>query len=325
MNKLIGILMATYNGEKYISEQIDSILNQTYKNWQLLIHDDGSSDRTVEIVKEYIKTYPEKILLIEDGIKCGGAKENFAHLMQTVKDNFSFDYIMFSDQDDVWLPNKIEVSLKKIKQLEIKWGKDIPLLVYTDLKVVDKNLKLINKSLWKYQKVDPSHNTLNRILLQNIVTGCTMLINRKALDLSLPIPEKAVMHDWWIALVVSVFGKMDYLNIPTVLYRQHGRNDIGAKNWGYFEALKRIFKREEINKFKKNLVDTIWQAEEFLNTYNEKLDKDIRRILQIYSNILNYPNFIRLFYIFKYRLFKNGFLRNLGNIIFMLNLGIKSI
>ena len=125
MQKLsLAILMATYNGEEFIREQINSILNQTYKNWKLIIHDDGSTDNTVDIIKEYTKKYPNKIILIEDNIKCNGAKENFSHLIKIAYKNFNFDYILFSDQDDIWLPNKIEVSLSKIQEMENKFGKN---------------------------------------------------------------------------------------------------------------------------------------------------------------------------------------------------------
>jgi len=228
---LVGILMATYNGEKFIKEQIDSILSQTYRNWQLLIHDDGSSDRTVKIVEEYKRKYPNKIILIEDGIKCGGAKENFAHLMLIVRRRFKyFDYIMFSDQDDVWLPEKIKITLQTILEMESKYGVNSPILVHTDLKVVDEKLNIISESFWNYQNIDPTNNALNCLILENTVTGCTMMINKALFDLVNYIPKEAIIHDWWITLVCSLFnGYICPLQEVTILYRQHSRNDTGAK------------------------------------------------------------------------------------------------
>ena len=224
---LIGILMATYNGEKFIKEQINSILNQIYKNWKLIIHDDGSTDSTVDIVKEYAKKHPDRIIFIDDKIKCGGAKENFAHLMQIAKDRFNFDYIMFSDQDDVWLPNKIEVTLNKMLDVEYEVGTDKPILIHTDLKVVDEHLNVIAESFWKYQKINPRDNTLNRLLCQNVVTGCTVLINKPALDITLPIPDGAILHDWWIALVVATFGQIFYVPRACLLYTSPSPRDRG--------------------------------------------------------------------------------------------------
>ncbi len=229
MQPSIGILMATYNGEKFIAEQLDSILNQTYQNWLLLIHDDGSNDNTVNIIKHYQKLYPEKIIFIDDKVKCGGAKENFAHLIRIAKEEFNFNYVMFSDQDDVWLPEKIEITLDKMLELEKKYGKNKPILVHTDLKVVDRNLKMIAESFWEYQKIDPLNNSLNCLLLENTVTGCTMMVNRVLLN-KIKFDKNAIIHDWWIALICRLNDGIIFpIKQQTILYRQHGKNDTGAK------------------------------------------------------------------------------------------------
>ncbi len=242
MNKqLVGILMATYNGAKYLKEQIDSIINQTFRNWLLVIHDDGSSDLTLDIIKGYINKYSDKIILIEDNIKCGSAKENFFHLINIAKANFNFDYIMFSDQDDVWLPEKIEITLDKMIETEKKYGKDKPIIVYTDLKVVDENLKLFDNSFWEYQKINPLDNSLNCLLLENTVTGCTMMIN-KVLFNKIISDNNAIIHDWWIALICRVNnGIIVPIKQQTILYRQHGKNDIGAKGASIKDLIRRFF------------------------------------------------------------------------------------
>ncbi len=317
---LIGILMATYNGEKFIKEQIDSILNQTYKNWKLIIHDDGSTDGTPKIIKDYVKRFPDKIIFIEDGIKCGGAKENFSHLIQIVKKDSNFDYIMFSDQDDIWLPDKIEISLKKIKDLEKIHGKTKPLLVYSDLKVVDQDLNVICESFWKFQKINPSYNSFNYLLVQNVVTGCTILINTPALKLISPIPKNAIIHDWWIALVVSAFGKLDFIKNAAVLYRQHGYNVTGAKKWDIVNVMKFIYNFAEVKKFKLRVTQSIIQAKTFLEIYNEHLDNNKRKIIEAFINLSNVNRLIRLYYIFKYKFLKSNFLRNLGTIILFLSM-----
>ena len=317
-NPHVLILMATYNGEQFISDQIESILNQTYKNWKLVIHDDGSTDNTLDIINKYAEKYKDKIILIDDGIKCGGAKENFSHLIKIAKNSFDFDYIMFADQDDVWLPEKIEITLNKMVDVKYKVGEDKPILIHTDLKVVDERLNVMAESFWKYQKINPQHNTFNRVLVQNIVTGCTTMINKSALYICFPIPEKAILHDWWMALVVSAFGKIDYVSKPTVLYRQHANNDIGAKKWDVRSAVKRVFKKNELKRFKNNFVESIKQGEAMLRQYNNSLSFKNREILKAYVSLLELNPLVRCYLVYKYKFYKSGILRNIGSIILTL-------
>jgi glycosyltransferase involved in cell wall biosynthesis len=224
-NPSINILLATYNGQNYLTAQIDSILAQSYHDWQLLIRDDGSSDDTVSIIKDYIAEFPDKIRLITDEDCHLGASLNFGRLLEYA----DTEYIMFSDQDDVWLPDKIKITLKVMKATERRWP-DKPVLVHTDLKIIDADSNIIADSMWSYQKLFPEiGDKLNKIMAHNVVTGCAMMINRKARMVSLPVPKEAVMHDWWIAIKVAKHGKIAYVPITSVLYRQHLENKIGAK------------------------------------------------------------------------------------------------
>jgi glycosyltransferase involved in cell wall biosynthesis len=221
---MIDILLATYNGERFLKEQIDSILNQTCKDWQLLIRDDGSTDATVQIINSYIKKYPDKIRLIEDNLGNLGIGHNFGTILQHSKS----EYIMFCDQDDVWLPEKIELSLNKMKEAQ-KLYPNTPILIYTDLTIVDENLKIIAESLWSYHKIDPQKDgLLKNLIYRDIVTGCTVMINKEAKKIVLPIPEYVRVHDWWIALNVVKYGKIFYIPAATILYRQHSGNVIGT-------------------------------------------------------------------------------------------------
>ena len=139
------------------------------------------------------------------------------------------EYIMFSDQDDVWLPNKIELTLNAMKAAEQVYP-DKPILIHTDLQVMDSELNTIANSMWSYQKLFPeAGDDLNRIMAQNVVTGCTVMINKKARAVSIPVPDEAIMYDWWLALNVCRHGKIIYVSIPSVLYRQHSRNRLGAQ------------------------------------------------------------------------------------------------
>ena len=216
--------MATYNGEKYISEQINSILKQTYQNWILYIHDDGSSDNTLSIIKYFSQKYPSKIIFIEDGIKKLGAKNNFFHLIKYSKSK----YLMFCDQDDFWLEDKIFLTFKKIKENE-ELDINTPIVVYTDLSVVNKNLDIIHRSFNKQKRIThPS--SLEDILARNSITGCTLMFNRSLVNL-LFFPRESIMHDWWIGIeTLRNNGKIIYLDKPTILYRQHENNHIGVTN-----------------------------------------------------------------------------------------------
>ena len=221
----IDILLATYNGQAYLKELIDSILAQSYQDWQLLIRDDGSLDNTVSIIKSYNRQHPHKIKMITDNFNHLGAKLNFGQLLE----HSQADYIMFCDQDDIWLPQKIDVTLNAMRKAEKKYP-DKPVMIHSDSIVVDANLKKIADSKWAYENILPrKDDDLNRIIVQNVATGCTIMINRRAKNVSLPIPEDAIMHDWWIAIKVAEHGKIVYIPDKLVLYRQHPDNLVGAK------------------------------------------------------------------------------------------------
>ncbi|MGA1980070.1 MAG: glycosyltransferase family 2 protein [Sedimentisphaerales bacterium] len=221
----ISICMATYNGEQFLGQQLDSIIAQSNQDWQLLVRDDGSDDNTVHIVEDYAGRLPEKIRLVTDDGNRLGASLNFGKLLEYA----DTEYIMFSDQDDVWLPNKIELTLNAMKAAEQIYP-DKPILIHTDLQVMDYKLDIIANSMWSYQKLFPEAGSdLNRIMAQNVVTGCTVMLNKKARAVSIPVPDEAIMYDWWLALKVCEHGKIIYVSIPSVLYRQHSKNRLGAQ------------------------------------------------------------------------------------------------
>lgn len=237
---MIDILLATYNGEKYINQQIESILGQTHKDWKLIVHDDGSSDNTIHSIKEYVSKHPEKIVFIEDGIKTGGAKNNFVHLM-----NFSTaPYIMFCDQDDVWKEDRIEKFYQTMLEAEQIYN-NIPLLVFSDLTVADEQLNLISPSMIQYQKLNPKiAQSFDLLKCQNVITGCAMMMNKKALESASPIPDNILMHDWWIGLTTAKYGKNIFLNQQTILYRQHSNNAVGSKRVDLKRLTKIIFSKK---------------------------------------------------------------------------------
>ena len=217
----IDILLATYNGEKYLKEQLDSILSQTYSNFRLLISDDCSKDNTKEILKEYEKKDNRiKVFYQEKNL---GYVKNFEFLLSKVENKI----YALSDQDDVWLPEKVEKTYNKL----IQTNSD---LVFTDLEVVNENLEKIYDSFNDYmllsRKIKKYKDSSVMQYLYNCITGCTLMSKSKFLDKIIPIPtnSKYVIHDTWIGLIVSLYGKIEYLDEKTIKYRQHGNNQVGT-------------------------------------------------------------------------------------------------
>lgn len=220
---MLAILMCTYNGERFLKEQLNSLLCQSFDDFIIYVHDDGSKDKTLEILNSYINQYPQKIVLMDDPIKHRGAGSSFMWLLENVESH----YYMFCDQDDVWLPTKVEHTLNKIKEVELSHP-NLPILIHTDLKLVDGNLKEIFPSFWAFGNFQVDVSKRKQYLgFGNIVTGCTMIINKKAKDIAFPYDSK-LLHDYWLALRVAKYGIVDNLKEQTILYRQHGNNEAGA-------------------------------------------------------------------------------------------------
>jgi glycosyltransferase involved in cell wall biosynthesis len=230
---LVTILMSTYNGEDFLGDQLDSILDQSFQNWELLIRDDGSTDSTTRLIHAY-STRDSRIKPVSDSFGNQGSAKSFALLLKYVKS----DYFMFADQDDVWLPEKISITV------EAFIPGDEPQLVFTDLQVVDRDLKVLSDSFMAMSRFDISTGiTFPKLIFQNIVVGCTSAGNKALIDksglLTCNPNDAVVMHDWWLALTACVFGRLTYIDSQTILYRQHGKNHLGAKrlNLKYYASL----------------------------------------------------------------------------------------
>lgn len=235
----VAILLSTYNGAKYVGELLDSLISQTHENWKVWIRDDGSSDETLKLL-DYYKARDKRVnVLVADGDRLG-ACGSFACLMKYMTNS---RYIMFCDQDDVWLPNKIEVTLEAMREAECQYGKDLPLLTHTDLRVVDEDLHVIAPSLKRFVNVTRTTNRpLARLLAQDFVTGCATMINQSLLQASLPVPREAEMHDYWVSLVGAALGRLVFVPRATILYRHHGVNTSGGpRSYRLINNLHRIF------------------------------------------------------------------------------------
>ena len=263
---MIYILLATYNGEKYLREQLDSLFNQTYQEWILWIHDDNSTDSTELIINEYVDRYPDKIIYLNDGVRCGGAKENFSYLLEKIDDNY--DYVMFCDQDDVWINDKIKKTLFKMYELELISTRIVPLGVFSDLSVVNENLNVISRSMWSQQKLNPVFcKNVFRLSTCNVITGCTFMVNKNAVNIY-TLTETALMHDWLFGiLILKSGGSICFINEPLVLYRQHNSNVCGAEHVNIGTLLNKI---RRINK----LIESHFK--------NYKMAKDVG----VYKNII---------------------------------------
>lgn len=301
----IDILMASYNSEKYIASQIDSILNQTYKDYHIYINDDISTDNTLNILQNYKKQY-NNIFSINQNSKRLGIKENFSDLIN----KSSADYIMFSDHDDVWFDNKIDITYNEMAALEKKYSSYTPLLVFTDKTVTDENLNIINTSHNEIEKLNTKNITFNRLLMGNVVSGCTMMINKPLKEICGYINKNAVMHDYWIALTAAVFGHISYINKPTMYYRQHNNNTFGAKSYSIKYALQKI--KEGRKNMRQAVFKNIIQAESFLSQYENILSSNNTKILKEFISLKNKRNFYFIESIIKNNFYKSGFIRNVG-------------
>ena len=229
----ISIALCTYNGGEYLHEQLESIVAQTLLPTELVCCDDGSTDETVEILDKFKQSAPFDIRIYRNETNLGPSK-NFAKAVSLCEG----EWIFFCDQDDRWLPDKIQLTVSKLAQMSESSAAKTPLLVHTDAIVADNKLGEIHPSLWEFQHCYPNKgHQIGKLLNQNLVTGCTAVINQALRDKALPIPGGVMMHDWWFALVASAFGKIDIVPEATIFYRQHGLNDTGAKAWGLLEAL----------------------------------------------------------------------------------------
>ena len=314
----IDILLATYNGAAFLEEQLDSIVTQTRPDWRLIARDDGSTDRTPEILQAFRERHPDKVVMLEDGDGNLGLVQNFSRLME----HSTAPYAAFCDQDDVWIPEKLELSLAKMRELEREQGAETPLLVFTDLEVVDEDLKVINSSSWHFANLRPDRcNSLNRLLLQNVVTGCTVLMNRPLVGKAVPIPSDAHVHDWWVALAASTFGRAAYVSRRTVRYRQHDRNLLGASPGTLFVHLIRLpiylFEIVFEHEHGRCRVQKMYrQGAAFYRRYRDHLEDDVQRDLAVFVDIPKRSLVARFRTLQKFAFLPIGFFNSVRHILY---------
>lgn len=297
------ILLATYNGEKFLPALLDSLLYQTVPS-EIVVSDDGSTDGTGEILRAYAEKMPLTIL---PNKRCGGAKENFMRLLQDAPEAA---YYLFCDQDDVWHPEKTEKTLLKMQEIE-QAGR--PALVHGDLTVTDENLRVLAPSLFDYQKLSPEQ-TPWQSLIQNNVTGCTVMINGALRQMALRAGEAdgMIMHDWLLNLLASFCGTVGFINEPLIDYRQHGGNEVGAKNVGSLPYLAGKMKNGRKNR--ESLRATQRQAALLAERYREELGENFKGV-KAYAEADTKIKRLRVCR--QYGIWKNTLVRKIGQIVYM--------
>lgn len=293
----VNILMATYNGEKFLAQQIESIQKQTFNEWNLLIRDDGSSDKTCDIIRNFTAK-DSRIRFIN---------ENEHHNLGVIKSFFTLvnyevaDFYFFSDQDDVWLPEKLSVSLEAAKHK----ASDVPLLVYTDLKVVNQELNILQDSMIRAQS-HHANTTLLPELTENTVTGGTMMINH-ALAEKWFTPNDILMHDWFLALLAASLGEIIYLDLPTQLYRQHDNNVLGARTMDKRFKILREGPKSIFTRYWKLIHDSQKQASLIVDKYGDIMTANDLELIKCFIKIDKQPFMTRLRWLWKYGYSKNQF------------------
>lgn len=266
-NPKLCILLASYNGEKYISEQLDSIINQTYKNWELIIRDDGSKDETVTILNKYEKK-DERIKILRDDKGNLGFLKNFEELLFNAKEEF----VLFSDQDDFWLKNKLEKFVEKIRDLDEKVLSK-PLLVHCNSLVCDKKLEII-KEKFIDSKIAKKNNS-NIYFFEYIVQGSTSMVNKKMIRESLPFLKSVTLHDRYFHLLSQFLGTRVFIDESLVKYRQHERNEIGANR----SIIKNIMSKKYFYVEDRKLIEEI--KEKYIKCLRKRDLNDIEKYLEV--------------------------------------------
>ena len=269
-NNLISIVLTAYNGEKYIAEQIDSIINQTYDNWELIICDDKSKDNTLKIANTYAKK-DKRIKIITNEINLGVSK-NFETGLKQCKG----DFIMVGNVDDYWLTTKIfEETEYLYKHPDID-------LVYHDAIIVNSDLKIIKDSFRKklkgnfltIRKINIKDDSLNVLLKENHITGPTIMFSKKLVPYLLPMPSET-LEDIWIVLVSAANFKIGYIDKTLIKYRQHQSNLVGSKTKGFKYYLSNLFNKEFAFNYIRSTSTYLLVLEELKKrTINER-EKDI--------------------------------------------------
>lgn len=294
-NPELEILMATWNGARFLEEQLESLFCQTLDKFRLIIRDDASTDSTLDIVEKYKMRYPGRVVIYRNQARLGPCR-NFSLLAK----QSTAPYVAFCDQDDIWRKDKVAVSLAALKGAEKKHGTETPVLTFSDMTLIDENRNVLVHSLWKAGHIDPRGASLGNMLVQNLVTGCTAMANRSLIFEASPIPEDAQMHDVWLGLVAAAFGVLIPVNESLVQYRQHDANAVGTgRRWQSRNLLTKL--RHDYQLVKERVAASRTQSGLFARRYEKQLTKQQMMTLQTWSTSKAFPPIVR-----QWRLHRRG-------------------
>lgn len=310
MEKRVDILLATYNGEKYLREQIDSLLAQSYTHIRIIARDDGSTDQTPAILQHYAAIFPDKFQVLGDDRANLGPTGNFQALMR----HSTAPYVAFSDQDDQWLPEKIAVQLQALQALEAD-APEVPAYVFCDLMYCGSDLQVLHPSLNQKDQLNPTFTQAHRLLMQNVPYGCAMLINRALLEAALPVPPAALLHDHWLALCAALTGKTAYVPKALIRHRVHDSNASRAASQHKKEAENKLQSKLNNANFHNYLFKQTAQAEALLRHFEGRLDAAQVKMLQDFIALKSTSGWKRKQIILKNLFFKNTFVQTLKLLI----------
>lgn len=281
--KKVVVLMSTYNGDQYIVEQIDSILNQTYKNIAILVRDDGSSDNSTKILKEYEKNNEIELII-------GDNRGFIRSFFDLIKHSPKGDYYAFCDQDDIWMSEKIE---RAVRMLE-KSNNALPCLYFSDYDYYDQDMQYVGRCI--SHKKGPS---FKNSLVDCISLGISSVFNEKAcVMMKEKIPQDCCGHDWWAYMLCAGLGEVIYDNTPTVKYRRHSSN-VSPGGMGFIKFQAWRIKKFLVNDYFKQVRK---QIKEFYKLYGSELSDDNRRELKLFADDKRFVNALKkLFSIRLYR------------------------
>lgn len=299
----LSVAMCTYNGARYLPAQLESIARQTCLPDELIICDDHSTDATHAVLEQFTKTAPFRVRLFHNPTRLG-VVANFSKAITLTAGR----YIALSDQDDIWLPQRLERSLLAIRTAEECYGPHTPVLVHTDLSVLGEGGDIISPSFMRFQHLQHVTSDPLRILLtQNFVTGCTVLMNASLKLSATPIPTSVLIHDWWLALIAACLGKIVFLNEQTVFYRQHSSNTIGAIRYNIISLQFILQKWRE----RPNHLKLLLEQNQALIEHLQQREQIPPSLLIDYHNILQTSGLRACWKYLKVKSRKQGLFRNL--------------
>lgn len=304
----LDLLLPTRDGAAFLPALLDSLHRQTTTDWRLRAWDDASTDASGNILEKWVSRDRRVQLAGRSASPVGPVAA-----LNALLERSDAERVMFCDQDDIWLPGKIEKTLRCMEALEREAGPGVPLLVHTDAAVVDENLKEIHPSLWKYRRLDPrASGSFPRLLVQNRVTGCTAMVNAALRQRVGTVPPEALMHDHWFALAAAAFGKVGWLAEPTLLYRRHGAAATRLRSWALRDAPAVLAEEWRAPSLRAYLVRLRAQATAFAARFGPDLPPADAAAATALAGLGELNWFARRRLIFRHGLFRDGLRRNLA-------------